>query len=183
MSPEFVVGAIRDWVSRGLGIEDHQRRPNVRVTGVSRGKARFVLGGGVSVFVVLELGKLPEGVQVLGKPVGGKVVAFGVNLYGVGAGYRTSMHVFPAEYLADPPLPGLPDGLAYDVLYDLLAPPPIFSRGLTVIGSPSYVYARVNNDVSRLEAREGGGGGLGGVLVRGRSYLRLLGVPQGGRSG
>ena len=177
-SPEAVAGIVRGWVIRGLDVVDYPYRANVRVTGVSRGKARFVLGGGIAAFVVQELGEILEGVRVSGRSVGGKIATLGVSLYGIGAGTRLAVHIFPPEFVADPALPGLSDGLSYDALCDVLAPPPLFSRGLTVEGSPSYAYARVHNFVSAREVREGGGGGLGDVLVRGRSYRELMWPTQ-----
>jgi hypothetical protein len=178
--PNLVSASAQEWVRRGRRVVIHSRHRDAQVVGVSRGWARFVCGGGVSTFVVEELGVFPGGEVVLGSSVGGMVAAYGVDIVGSGgqAGPGdpfSDLHIFPAEYLADPPLPGLPEDLSRSEVRDWLAPPPVFCRGLAVEGGEGRAYARVTNDLSDKERREGGEI-LGEFICRGVSYSVLHGL-------
>jgi len=157
----------------GYAVVIHSRVPGVRVMGVSRGLPRFVCGRGVAVFVIREFGALPDGVEVEGRSVGGMVVALGVPFPSEGGG-TPALHIFPAEYLADPVLPGLPAGLTQAEEAFLLPPPPKFSPSGYVDSETGLDLAWIDYGVSEREYQEGGGV-LFGFAFRGRSYYDLHG--------
>jgi hypothetical protein len=172
--PEVVLETVQDWFDLGVEIVFHPRRPGICVSGVSRGKSRFLCGGGVYVYVVRELGMLPEGGKVNGVTMERMVATFGVAFPGSG-NQSTAYHIFPSEYLVDPALPGLPGGLSYFETLRWLPPPPLFGRDLPVADGKGLVRSRVEFDVSVQEESEAGGTVMG-LTLRGRSYYLLQGV-------
>lgn len=171
--PETVLSTILDWFEQGVEIVFHPRRQGIRVAGVSRGKSRFLCGGGVHVYVVRELGMLPEGRRVNGVTMCGMVATFGIAFSGTG-NESEAYHVFPAEYLVDPAYPGLPRGLSHAETLRWLPPPPTFDAAEPVVDGTGLAWARVEFDISMREEAEGGGT-VAGWTFRGRSYIRLLG--------
>jgi hypothetical protein len=186
----FGEGAYRDWVSPNAAlviiktwrqlrweVVIHPHRSGVRSVGESRGLARFVLGGGVSVFVAREVGALPDGAEFNGLSLGGMIVTFGIELPNPGARPAT-YHVFPAEYLADPELPGLAPGLSRSQLLYQLPHPPVFHQSSTFVdGSPGLFHSFVVVSASSQEWDEGAVS-LFSQLMRGPSYRRLRGLPH-----
>jgi hypothetical protein len=172
--PEVVLETIQEWSNLGVEIIFHPRLPGIRVSGVSRGKSRFLCGGGVYVYVVRELGMLPEGGEVNGVTMDKMVATFGVAFPGSGD-QSMAYHIFPSEYLVDPAFPGLPGGLPYSEVLRWLPPPPTFGPDLPVTGGMGLVRSRVEFDVSVQEESEAGGTMMG-YTTRGRSYYLLRGV-------
>ncbi|KAF9780848.1 hypothetical protein BJ322DRAFT_1023561 [Thelephora terrestris] len=131
-------------------------------------------GGGLSLFVVREVGKVPEGARLGGECVGGMVVVYGVEFSGPVV-RKACYHLIPADYLVDPDLPGLPSGLSREELLYRLAPPPVFGRGEVVWGSSDLFHSRVHVEVS-LEEWDEGANTFPGVTLRGDSYRALQGL-------
>ena len=174
-TPDGAFDLVRAWFRGGREVVIHPRRDGVQAAGESRGYGRFVIGGGVSVFVAHEFGLLPDGVELGGVTLNRMVATFGV-VFPNPEDRSATYHVIPAEYLVDPVLPGLPPGLSwYDLMYRL-PPPPVFKRGRCTRDSPDFVHAVVEVAVSVEELDEGASTGSGDIL-RGRSYLLYRGLP------
>jgi hypothetical protein len=171
-TPDAVHGTIMAAQESGLDITIYSRRPHVRVAGTSRGRPRFLQGSGVSVFVVRELGPLPNGGEICGSSLWGMVVMFGI-VYPNPDDRLASIHIFPAEYLVDSTYPGLPAGLSPAQLNHWLPPPPIFILACPVAGVPGLFHTQVAYDISDKEVSEGGGT-ICSYTLRGRSYSQLL---------
>ena len=171
--PESVFLTVRDWCDLGFDVVVHPRRPGVEVAGSGHGISRFLCGGGLSVFIVRELGPLPDGESFRGVTLRGMAVVLGVATPSWGD-FSPSYHILPVEYLFDPALPGLPYGLSGPDLKYWLPPPLVFSPGEpTGVEFPSS-YAVIDFDLSEQEYRDGGGA-VTTSLLRGRSYLSLQG--------
>jgi hypothetical protein len=154
----------------------HCRRPGIQAMGVSRGRARFLCGGGISVFVVREEGLLPKGTECRGIIIpDGMVATIGVAIP-YSDDHSLTYHLIPKEWLADPEYPGLPPGLSPMEIEHWLAPPPEFEIGGPSEELPGYFLAIVQHDISDKEVKEGGGT-IAKLTVRGRSYLPLNGLP------
>lgn len=166
--PEAVFQMLEFWRKVGLKVTVHPRRPGVTSAGVSRGKARFLCGGGMTVFVVVEKGLLPVGKKIDGIPLDGMVATLGVAFPNTDNSAAT-LHIIPAEYLVDPPLPALPRKLSPAQLQKRLPPPPEFYRSDKRAEYPGFYFAFVSFDISEKEEEEGGGS-IGSVTVRGSSY-------------
>ena len=169
-SAENVYSTVRDWYDLGLDVVVHPRRPGVKVAGFSYGRSRFLCGAGFSVFVVRELGPLPDGVEFGSGPLTDMVAVVGVTTPRWGGDYPISYQIFPREYIVDPALPGLPRGLTGEALERQLPPPPVFSPCTPVGGKVPCYYARIWFELSEQEYLDGGGA-IGFTYVRGRSYF------------
>ena len=176
-SPEDIYGVISDWHNAGKEVVVYPRLRGVQVAGESRGMSRFVVGAGVSVFVIHELGLLPSRVEFGGELLEDMIVAFAVTFPEL-QDHLPTYHVMPAEYLADPHLPGAgPGWTRWDNLYHL-SPPPVFcvDRERPIDGLPGAFHTFVRFGVSVRELAEEGARDSGGVAVRGVSYRLLRGV-------
>ena len=176
-SPDDIYGVISDWYDAGKEVVVHPRLQGVQVAGESRGMSRFVVGAGVSVFVIHELGLLPSRVELGGELLEDMIVAFAVT-FPESQDHLPTYHVMPAEYLADPYLPGAgPGWTQWDNLYHL-SPPPVFcvDRERPIDGLPGAFHTFVRFGVSVRELAEEGARDSGGVAVRGVSYRLLRGV-------
>ena len=178
-TPPQVQNTIESWYELGMEVTIHSRNPRARVAGVSQGKAHFLCGSGISLFIIRELGLLPEEKITCGVVMHRMVVTLAVGFPNP-EDLPASYHIVLAEYLMDPPLPGLPLGLTLDELRHWIPPPPEFSRGQQVPGNPGLSYARVVNEISEKEMEEGGGT-LFCFTLRGASYFRINGWPQPAR--
>ena len=174
-SPEAVARTVEDAYDLGFSIVFHRRNPHIRVAGVSRGKARFLVGGGVTFFAAREVGLLPHDRSVFGLYHHEMVVVYGA-VFPCPDGITDSYHVFPKEFLMDPAFPGLPPGLAPSEVTRWLAPPPRFYPGRPVAGHPGTYFARIFHGVSEKEAMEEDGGTYFQYTRRGLSYLIMLGL-------
>ena len=175
-SPEDIYGVISDWHNAGKEVVVYPRLRGVQVAGESRGMSRFVVGAGISVFVIHELGLLPSRVEFGGELLEDMIVAFAIALP-ESQDHLPTYHVMPAEYLADPYLPGAcPGWTLWDNLYHLL-PPPVFEtdKDRPIDGFPGAFHTTVRFGVSVREEAEEGGHDFGGVTVRGVSYQLLRG--------
>ena len=173
--PEVAFRVITAWRESGREVIVHSRLCGVRAVGESRGLSRFVVGGGVSLFVFREVGLLPVDAELDGAPLGGMVVTFAVDFPNPG-GRTAAYHILPAEYLADPELPGLGPGLSRDQLLYQLPGPPIFHIGSVVDGLTGVFNSIVYFDASPQELDEGSLTFFSQIL-RGPSYRRLRGLP------
>jgi len=135
--------------------------------------ARFVCGGGMSLFVVREVGVVPVGACLGGVPLDRMVVVFGVLLGSVDS--PAAYHLVPSEYLVDPALPGLLPDLSFAQVQRSLPSPPEFSEGGLVGGCSGLSYAMVGFEVS-LEEWDEGSVALFGLVLRGASYRLLRGL-------
>jgi hypothetical protein len=172
--PEVTFEFVKAWLDLGKDVVVHPYRAGIGAAGESRGFSRFVVGGGLSLFVVREVGKVPEGARLGGECVGGMVVVYGVEFSGPVV-RKACYHLIPADYLVDPDLPGLPSGLSREELLYRLAPPPVFGRGEVVWGSSDLFHSRVHVEVS-LEEWDEGANTFPGVTLRGDSYRALQGL-------
>ena len=156
-SPTSVYDTVCTWHEFGLEVVVHSRQPVSQVVGVSHGRARFLCGGGVSLFVARELGLLPDGVRFgEGAPLHRMVAVFGVVTPNPGLRPAT-YHILPAEYLVDPAVSGLPADLPLSQVYCQLPPPPLFPfLGVPNGGSPPH-FSTTGQGASRREGPEKGG--------------------------
>ena len=180
VEPEIALQEMEVWRASNWGVNIHSRRPGVQVSGIGRGRPRFLRGGGFSLFIGAEIGLLPDGVIVDGIRLTQMVVVFGVTIPDSGVLPTFSdaaLHIVPAEYLRDPeyPNPLLPP-VAFDDDFHL-PPPPIFRPGRASSLYPGYTTAEVHLSLSAFEAGEPYSLDLACVLVRGPSYRRLFGLP------
>ena len=173
-TPEETLELVEAWAGSGRDVVVHPRRPGVQVTGESRGFARFVIGAGISLFVVREVGFLPDGARLGGEVLTGMIATLGVAVPGSGDRFL-EYHLVPAEYLIDPYLPGMPPDLSREDLIYHLPPPPIFCRGRPVAGVPGLYHSLVGFGVSEREADEGSRT-FSGQTLRGGSYRMLRGM-------
>ena len=153
------------WVGLGREVVIHPHRAGVRTIGISRGRLRFLCGGGISLYIVEEMGCLPGGALIKGEDMGGMVLLWGVE-FPSPAGALATFHLVTAECVVDPPPPGLPPHLAPGEESYWLLPPPEFQRGERDWRWSELYQARVENDVSRKEEEEGGGA-IFNYLMRG----------------
>lgn len=116
---------VEAWASSGSDVVIHPRCEGVWAMGESRGFARFVIGMGLSLFVVREVGLLPDGARLGGESLTGMITTLGVTFPGPEDQYL-EYHLIPAEYLIDPYLSGMPSGLTQEGLIYHLPPPPGF---------------------------------------------------------
>ena len=177
-SPENIYNVISDWYDAGKEVVVYPRLRGVRVAGESRGMSRFVVGAGISAFVIHELGLLPSRVELGGELLEDMIVAFAVT-FPESQDHLPTYHVMPAEYLADPYLPGAcPGWTRWDNLYHL-PPPPVFcmDKRSPINDLPGAFHTFVRFGVSVRELAEEGARDSDGVAVRGVSYQLLRGVP------
>jgi len=139
--------------------------------GVSQGFPWFICVGGAWVYVARELGLLPEGYEVGGVCLENVVAALCFAIP-ISDGCALLLQIFPAEYLTDPVLPGLPPGLSVSEELRLLPPPPLFSTSNYVDGVTGLAFSRVEYQVSAQEEVKGGGT-MFGFTHRGWSYYSL----------
>ena len=67
------------WRSHGNDIFFHYNHPNIKVIRTSRGKACFLVGEGLSLFILREEGVFPDGKVIEGFPLDGKIVVFRIR--------------------------------------------------------------------------------------------------------
>jgi len=173
-TPEKALKDLTAWTQAGKDVIIHPRHPRVRAIGVSHGRARFVCGSGMSVFVVQEKGLLPDGTRFGESTLDKMVATIAVSTPNTDRNSAT-YHLIPAEYLVDPEYPGLPTGLSPSEISHWLAPPPEFHHNLIRSEFPGFYCALVEYDISDKEAEEGGLTILQ-LTARGRSYLPLNGL-------
>lgn len=173
-TPEETLERVEEWAESGGDVVVHPFRDGVRAAGESRGFACFVIGAGFSLFVVREVGLLPDGARLGEEDLTGMIATLGVAFPGP-EGRFLEYHLIPAEYLIDPYLPGMPSGLSREGLMYHLPPPPFFCRGAPVVGIPGLYHSLVGFRVSEHEVDEGSRSFLGWT-VRGGSYQDLRGV-------
>ena len=150
--PTSVYDSIGAWHDLRLEVIVHPRQTITQVVGISHGRARFLCGGGVSLFVSRELGMLPDGVRFgNGAPLHRMVAVFGVVTPNPGLRPAT-YHILPAEYLVDPAVPGLLADLPLSQVYRQLPSPPLFPFLGAASSSSSSYSAGV-----RPKTRRGGG--------------------------
>lgn len=174
-SPEKTLQDLIRWEASGKAVVTHPRRPEARVFGISHGKARFVCGYGMSVYVVREVGLLPDRAVFGGSIQDRMIVALAIT---VPMPRRDSVayHLIPAEYLADPDFPGLPAGLSPSEVRHWLADPPLFERcQFQSSVYAGYYPALVHFDISRKEEEEGGST-VCTLTMRGPSYSLVNGL-------
>ena len=179
VEPETVLEDLGDWQAAGGKIYAHSRRSGMRVTGIGRGRPRFLCGGGFSLFIGGELGLVPDGMFADGRELINMVATFAVSIPASGAMpvfADAAMHLIPAEYLKDPEYPGLLSPLTLSEANFHLPPPPYFVPGLPCSEFPGFRYARVYVLPSFREIAEDGLDFCDRFL-RGGSYRRLLGLP------
>ena len=175
-APEDTLYNLAVWIGGGGKVVVHRVQPHVPVVGDGQGRSRFLYGGGMRLFVAREMGVLPLGVVVGGQAVGGMALVWGVE-FPLGPGSMVTYHLVPPRCLSDLPYPGLPTWVSPYEEFRWLPPPPVFGPGDPVWGRPDLVQARVGHSVSIKEVEEEGGGVVFvGVLRRGSSYLRLIGL-------
>ena len=104
--------------------------------------ARFLCGGGMSLFVVREVGALPDGFRFCGHRLRKMVVVFGV-IFPDPDGLSEGYHLVPAEYLVDPPLSGLPVGSTLVQARRSFLPLPRYSVGEPVSGMSGLHHSLV----------------------------------------
>ena len=173
-TPGETLDLIEAWASSGSDVVIHPRCEGVRAMGESRGFARFVIRMGLSLFVVREVGLLPDGARLGGESLTGMIATLGVTFPGPEDQYL-EYHLIPVEYLIDPYLSGMPSGLTQEGLIYHLPPPPVFCRGRPVVGVPDLYHSLVWVSVSECEVEEGSCS-LSGWTVRGSSYQVLRGM-------
>jgi hypothetical protein len=127
-TPEVAFELVKTWRDSGREVTIHPRCDGIQVAGESCGLAQFVLGGGISVFVASEVGLLPEGTELEGVLLERMVVTIGITFPNPG-NHSANYHLFPAEYLADPVLPGLLPGLSHKQIRHYLPSPPGLPSG------------------------------------------------------
>jgi len=175
-TPEETLKDLTAWAQAGKDVIIHpQRHPGVHAIGVSHGRARFICGSGMSVFVVQEKGPLPDGTKFGESTLDKMVAAIAISTPSTDRNSAT-YHLIPAEYLTDPEYPGLPAGLSPSEIHHWLAPPPEFHHNVIRSEFPGFYHALVEYDISDKEAEEGGLTILQ-LTTRGRSYLPLNGLP------
>ena len=177
-SPEAIYGIISNWYDAGNEVVVYPRLRGVRAAGESRGMSRFVVGAGISVFVIHELGLLPSRVELGGELLEDMIITFAVT-FPESRDHPPTYHVMPAEYLADPHLPGAcPGWTRWEDLYHL-SPPPVFcvDKEEPVEGHPGAFHTSIMFGVSVREEMEEGAHTSCGVTVRGISYQLLRGFP------
>lgn len=171
--PQTIQDILNEWSDLEAEIVLHERHPDVRPQGISGGKARFLCGAGMAVFVIKELGLIPDGTMCGGIALHRMVATFGAEFPDPGW-INATYHIFPAEYLVDPSLPGIPAGLTLQDALRWVPPPPEFNRGPPVTHAPKLSYAYITHDSSEVEIDEGGGSLLDRTL-RTSSYYRAIG--------
>ena len=166
----------------GRDVVVHPRVEGVEVVGISRGRSRFVVGAGISLYVKQVIGAVPDGVWFGEIITEGMVAVRACEVPGV-EGASLTYHVLPAEYVSDPPLPEYLRGVPPLELGLYLPPPPVFSQGGPHPDDSAYRYARVVADISFEERLAGGrvvtnemGLFFEKIAVRGVPYLRLSGM-------
>ena len=132
-----------------------------------------MVGRGISLFVVREVGFLPPRVSFSGLVLDQMIVVLAVSTAPADQGPAT-FHLIPAEYLADPVYPGLPLVLSPSEIQRWLAPPPVFQVSVFAVHN-GYRLALVHFDVSEKEGEEEGGGTITRVTIRGQSYIDING--------
>ena len=156
----------------------HHCKPGARSVGVSRGKAHFLCGDEISLFVIQELGMLLDGEETCGIIMHRMVVTFMIEFPGMDK-YVVTFHIIPVEYLEDPILPSLPTGLNLKQTLRWIPPPPTFHQGYPVGNSPNLTYAWIVSELSEREAsKSGGGASLLGLSIRGASYYCINGLDH-----
>ena len=173
--------ALVAWSFCGGEIVIHPRAEGIRVVGISRGRPRFVVGTGISIFVQQVVGPVPDDVRFGPVVTQNMVVVLACEVPDLDSASLT-YHLLPAEYVSDPPLPKFLCGGSPSVLAYWLPPPPVFSQDSPHWGNIRYRYARVQAGISAGEWAEGGrvvAGGersFNGVAERGLPYLLLHGL-------
>lgn len=172
--------ALQEFDHSGQRVVVHRRAEGVEVVGISRGRSRFVIGAGISLFVKQVIGPVPDMVYS-GQRNMVAVLACRVPRIRRAPASLT-FHVVPEEYVSDPPLPEWLDHFSPMELDRWLPPPPIFSQGGPVWGHLKYRFAMVHAGISKQEWLEGGwirpGGGIwfNTVARRGLPYHLLCGL-------
>ena len=180
VEPEAAYQNVRDWQASDWRVVIHARRPGVQVSGIGRGRPRFLRGGGISLFIGEEIGLLPDDVVVDGVRLTQMVAVFGVSIPDSGvlpAFSDAAVHIVPAEYLRDPEYPSpLQPSVSFDDDFHL-PPPPTFRPGRPSSLFPGYTSAEVHLSMSGFEEGEPYSLDFACVLVRGPSYRSLFGLP------
>ena len=174
--PDVVKDTVEDWHELGLEVTFHTRNPDVHAIGTTRGRSHFLCGGGISLFVLRELGPLPDNKTTCGVTTSNMIAILAItvpNPTGRPAGY----HVVPAEYMEDTPLPGIPRGLTPAQTERWIPPPPTFHCGYQVPDSPNLFFAQIQNEISKEEKARGGNTFLD-LTMRGPAYFSANGFPQ-----
>ena len=171
--PDFVLDLISDWLNAKAEIVIHEHDPNIRTAGIGHGMARFLSGPGIEIFILREMGRVPDGTEIDGKVLRHMVATVGVSVPDRGA--PPACHILPAEWLKDPDYPGLPKGLSRDQIISWIGPPPIFWSAGPAPGRKGLTTSRIEIEVSDREADEGGGA-LDDFASRGLSYHSLMHV-------
>lgn len=164
-----------EWIRAGGKIVFHPRMSGVEVVGSGCGQARFLVGAGISLFIVEEQGVVPDGLQAGGVAIKRMTLIYSCSVPGP-PGQPLVGHLVPSEYLCDPPPVNLPSGLPSMELGYVLAPPPVFFPGAEFEGLPGIRHARVRLQLSEHKLASGGHSAPYG-LVHGRYYLSLHGLP------
>ena len=175
-APEDTWYNLATWVGAGGRVVVHHRHPRGQVVRDGWGRSRFLYGGGMQLFMVREMGTLPEGVEVGGQRVGGMAMVWGVE-FPLRPDSIATYHLVPPEYLMDLPYPGLPSWVSLIKELCWIPPPPVFSLGDPVWGCLDLAQAQVGHSISIREAEEEDGGPIQvDVVRRGDSYMRLVGL-------
>ena len=173
-----VMDYVGDCLRTGKGVVIHQRWRGVHPVGIGGGFCRFMIGGGLSLYIVEEIGLLPPKVEVGGERLNRYAAVLGYEVPSSSRGPPVC-HLVLREYLADPPLFGVPAILAEALEYSYWIPPPPLFRA---VGSrwegSGYRHAMLVVGLSGRERREGGSINAGRVR-RGWSYRELQGLHIG----
>ena len=173
-SPAEVQQVLETWIGDGKEVVVHQAQDGVKVVGCGSGFSRFLVGWGISIFIIREVRPVPNGMKVKGTTLNGSVAVLRCRVT-CSAGSVPVYHLLPKEYLADPPLPGLPANVSAEDFERLVPPPPPFRVGTTFWPGSKYHHAIVIVGLSMQERREGGKITPCGTVKRGRTYAVLNG--------
>lgn len=175
-----VAVALDRWLARGGEVTTYHPlgEPDLLI-GQGRGYSRFLCGQGLSLYIVEELGPVPNGYMVGGRMCVGMYAVYGVTASGP-AGYRSrhplSFHVIPGWLIGDPTYPGIPRGLPPSIAHALVGYPPEFLLGPESVEFPGYRFAQVRVRLSDEEFFADGEEDSEGRLIRGISYYRMRGM-------
>ena len=179
-TPEGTIKFMEDCFRNGRRVEFHARKPGIQTFGTGRGKARFIVGGGISIFVRREIGPLPDSIMINGNVEKGMVATLGVSIPKKGGfpdpnDSAVACHLIPIEYLADQIYPGLPLVLSPRQMWYWLPPPPRFTPGSSCKERRGFWHANVTIYMSKKEDDEDGHEILFN-LMRGSAYYILRGL-------
>ena len=161
------------WIGLGQEVQVHRRWRGVRAVGCGSGFRRFLIGGGISLYIVRELGPLPRKMKVQGETLERYAAVLGYQVPGFSRGPPVC-HLVPREFLEDPPLPGLPETVDVTERLHWTPPPPLFRAVDVYWPGSGYRYAVVVVGLSGQERLEGGRI-VSGLVIRGLSYSVLNG--------